>query len=115
VVLDSTDPPRLARFYSAIFGWPIVRSDERWATLGPPDGVAYMAIQLAEGYQPPTWPTVDGRQQMMMHLDVEVANLDEAVSAALALGARLASHQPQDTVRVLLDPDGHPFCLYAGA
>jgi hypothetical protein len=25
----------------------------------------------------------------------------------------VAAYQPQDDVRVLLDPAGHPFCLYA--
>jgi glyoxalase superfamily protein len=30
---------------------------------------------------------------------------------ATALGATLAVAQPQDNVRVLLDPAGHPFCL----
>jgi len=34
-----------------------------------------------------------------------------AVTEAVALGATLAGHQPQDHVRVLLDPAGHPFCL----
>jgi hypothetical protein len=33
------------------------------------------------------------------------------VSDAVALGAQVASFQPQDKVRVLLDPAGHPFCL----
>ena len=28
------------------------------------------------------------------------------------LGATVAEFQPQDNVRVLLDPAGHPFCLY---
>jgi hypothetical protein len=26
----------------------------------------------------------------------------------------VAGFQPQDHVRVLLDPAGHPFCLYVG-
>jgi hypothetical protein len=47
----------------------------------------------------------------MMHLDFQVADLDEAVAAAVALGATVAGHQPQQNVRVLLDPAGHPFCL----
>jgi catechol 2,3-dioxygenase-like lactoylglutathione lyase family enzyme len=29
-------------------------------------------------------------------------------------GPTLAEYQPQDDVRVLLDPAGHPFCLYLG-
>jgi hypothetical protein len=51
---------------------------------------------------------------MMMHLDLEVDDLEGAVADALALGAALAVDQPQDDVRVLLDPAGHPFCLYLG-
>jgi hypothetical protein len=49
---------------------------------------------------------------MMIHLDFEVTDLAEAVARALSLGAELPEHQPQDNVRVLLDPAGHPFCLY---
>ncbi|HEY0803757.1 MAG TPA: VOC family protein, partial [Pseudonocardiaceae bacterium] len=30
---------------------------------------------------------------------------------AVELGASLATHQPQDNVRVVFDPAGHPFCL----
>jgi hypothetical protein len=47
----------------------------------------------------------------MMHLDIEVGDLEAAVADAVALGARVADFQPQDNVRVLLDPAGHPFCL----
>ena len=47
----------------------------------------------------------------MMHLDVQVGELDAAVAEAVALGASVAAHQPQENVRVLLDPAGHPFCL----
>jgi hypothetical protein len=28
------------------------------------------------------------------------------------VGAEQASYQPQEHVRVMLDPAGHPFCLY---
>ena len=47
----------------------------------------------------------------MMHLDVQVGDLDSSVAEAVALGATLATVQPQENVRVLLDPAGHPFCL----
>ena len=33
---------------------------------------------------------------------------------AVELGAEEAEFQPQDDVRVMLDPAGHPFCLYPG-
>jgi hypothetical protein len=55
---------------------------------------------------------VPGKQGMQMHLEVEVSDLAAAVEHAIELGATQADHQPQDNVRVMLDPDGHPFCLY---
>ena len=41
-----------------------------------------------------------------------MTSVAEAVAEAAALGAREAEFQPQDDVRVMLDPAGHPFCLY---
>lgn len=49
---------------------------------------------------------------MMMHLDIEVNDLSSAVELALALGATVTDFQPQDDVRVLFDPAGHPLCLF---
>jgi hypothetical protein len=49
---------------------------------------------------------------MMIHLDIGVADLAAGVAWALQAGATLAEHQPQPDVRVLLDPAGHPFCLF---
>jgi len=49
---------------------------------------------------------------MSMHLDLEVDDLDAAVEHALSVGAALADVQPQQSVRVMLDPAGRPFCLY---
>jgi len=51
-------------------------------------------------------------QQIMEHLEVAVTDVDEAVAWALSAGAALADHQPQDHVRVMLDPAGHPFCFF---
>ena len=49
---------------------------------------------------------------MMSHLDIAVDDLEAAVSLAVEAGAVQAEHQPQDDVRVMLDPAGHPFCLF---
>lgn len=112
VVLEASDGRALARFYAELLGWEIAREDAEGAALAPPDGVAYLGFQTAEGYVPPVWPAREGAQRITMHLDFEVTDLLAAVAHALELGAREAGHQPQDDVRVLLDPDGHPFCLY---
>lgn len=113
VVLDAPDAPALAHFWSELLGWPIGTETEQHCTMAPEDGgVAYLAVQKAEHYVPPTWPPVPQAQQMMLHLDFEVVDLDAAVAHAVELGARVADVQPQENVRVLLDPAGHPFCLY---
>ena len=49
---------------------------------------------------------------MMMHLDVFVADLEAGIAWAVAQGAVVADHQPPTDVRVMLDPEGHPFCLF---
>ena len=76
--------------------------------------MAHVSIQRNENYVRPRWPAEPGQQQMMLHLDFEVTDLEAETDRAVALGASLSPHQPQDNVRVLLDPAGHPFCLYAG-
>lgn len=112
VVLEAPDGVALARFYSELLGWRIAKEEDGEAAIAPEDGVAYLAFQSAPDYVRPAWPSVEGRQQMMMHLDFEVDDLDEAVGHAVELGAVPADVQPQDDVRVMLDPAGHPFCLY---
>ncbi|MFN8079382.1 MAG: VOC family protein [Kineosporiaceae bacterium] len=112
MVLDAPDPRALARFYAGILGWRIATDREDWATIHPGQGVAYLGFHLNPDYVPPTWPPAAGHQQMMAHLDLGVADLPAAVADALEAGARLAEYQPQDDVRVMLDPIGHPFCLY---
>ena len=67
------------------------------------------ANALADFYRRPAGP---GDQQMMMHLEIKVDDLPAAVAHAVAQGATLAGFQPQDDVRVCLDPAGHPFCLF---
>ncbi len=111
-VLEAPDARVLARFYASLLGWELTSESPQDATVGPPDGVAYLGFQTSPEYVRPVWPPVQGSQQMMMHLDFEVSDLKAAVADALELGAQEAEYQPQDNVRVLLDPVGHPFCLY---
>jgi predicted enzyme related to lactoylglutathione lyase len=109
--IEAPDPGALARFYSQLLGWPIGHEEPGTAILAAPQGSTYIVFQQADGYQAPVWPPVDGEQRPMMHFDFQVGDLDSAVAEAVALGASVATDQPQQNVRVLLDPAGHPFCL----
>jgi catechol 2,3-dioxygenase-like lactoylglutathione lyase family enzyme len=111
-VLDAPDARDLAGFYQRLLGWPIGRDEPDWVTLRPPGGGAGLSFQTETAYIRPTWPAGPGDQQMMVHLDIEVDDLDAAGAHARAAGAVLADYQPQEDVRVYLDPAGHPFCLW---
>jgi catechol 2,3-dioxygenase-like lactoylglutathione lyase family enzyme len=109
--LEAPDPQALAEFYSNLLDWPIVHVEAGTAVIKPPQPGVFMVFHLADDYVFPVWPPAPGDQHPMMHLDIEVDDLAAAATDALAMGATLASFQPRDNVRVLLDPAGHPFCL----
>jgi catechol 2,3-dioxygenase-like lactoylglutathione lyase family enzyme len=111
-VLGASDPPALGAFYSRLLGWNMVKNDPEWVMVKPPSGGTGLSFQLETEYVPPVWPSAPGQQQMMSHLDIAVADLDAGVAWALEVGATLAEFQPQERVRVMLDPAGHPFCLF---
>ncbi|WP_104103331.1 VOC family protein [Arthrobacter sp. 08Y14] len=112
ISLDCPDPDALAEFYCALLGLV-----EAFAT--PDRGVVALSgagpmltLMRADDYIPPSWP--DGPQRQQMHLDIAVEDVDDAMNAAVVLGAKPADHQPApEQWRVLLDPAGHPFCLTA--
>lgn len=113
VVLDAPDPLALAQFYADLLDWRITAQGPEGAAVAPTaEAECYIACQAAPSYVRPVWPPTEGQQQMMLHLDFEVTDLAASVAEAVELGATVAEFQPQDDVRVLLDPVGHPFCLY---
>lgn len=111
-VLDTDDVRRLSEFYMRLLGWSL-KTDELpgWRTLQAPGG-AGLSFQLEPEHQPPVWPASEGQTRMQTHLDILVQDLDPAVAWAQECGAQLAEFQPQEGVRVMQDPAGHPFCLY---
>ena len=111
-VLDAPDPPALGAFYARLLSWTVVESDATWTMVRPPTGGTGLSFQLEPDYVPPVWPSAPGEQQMMSHLDIAVEDLEAGVAWAIEVGATLAEHQPQEHVRVMLDPAGHPFCLF---
>src|ERR1700722_4321719 len=128
--IDAPDANALADFYRRLLGWtPSTEKpgrgprgppggapspqDPGWVTPGPRGGDGpTLSFQTEPRYVRPVWPAGPGDQQMMMHLEIQVDDLAAAVAYAVAQGATLADFQPQDDVRVCLDPAGHPFCLF---
>jgi hypothetical protein len=113
VVLSAPRARPLAHFYRDLLAWPLDVDDPDWCTMPVPGTRVDLAFQSEEHYAPPRWPAGPGEQHMMLHLDVGARDVAAAVRAAERLGARRAQHQPQADVRVMIDPAGHPFCLYA--
>jgi catechol 2,3-dioxygenase-like lactoylglutathione lyase family enzyme len=112
VNIGAPDPGALARFYQRLLGWEIKAEEPNWVLLKAPDGGVGLSFQTESTYVRPTWPAGPSDQQMMMHLEIRVDDLESAAAHASACGATLADYQPQEDVRVYLDPAGHPFCLW---
>ena len=110
--MDAPDARELAGFYRQLLGWEVAKDEPDWVTLRPAGGGAGLSFQTERAYVRPVWPARPGEPQMSMHLEIEVDDLDAACAAAQAAGATLAEYQPQENVRVHLDPAGHPFCLF---
>src|SRR5690348_8620813 len=103
-VLDAPDANALAEFYRRLLGWETRHDEPGWVTLSAPGGGAGLSFQTEPYYAWPTWPSTTQAQQMMMHLDIEVDDLGAASAHAESVGATLAGCQPQEHVRVYLDP-----------
>jgi catechol 2,3-dioxygenase-like lactoylglutathione lyase family enzyme len=112
VVLDAPDVAALADFYQRLTGWAPVTADPTWVRLMPEEGTTGISVQLEPDHVRPVWPADATHQQMQLHLDLRVDDLAAACAHAEECGARLAAIQPEDDVRVYLDPVGHPFCLF---
>jgi hypothetical protein len=76
-----------------------------------------LAFQQVSDLARSTWP--DQRVPQQLHLDLEVADLQELEAVhqtVLRLGGALIldrTDDPEEPLRVLADPDGHPFCVIA--
>ncbi|HEY5873996.1 MAG TPA: VOC family protein [Ilumatobacteraceae bacterium] len=112
VCIDCADADAMADFYGQLLGLEVALREPGWVLMRDPAGGTGLSFQAEAEYRAPVWPEQAAGQDKMLHLDIHVDDLDSAVAHALASGARLAEHQPQSGVRVLLDPAGHPFCLF---
>lgn len=114
VILECKDMEPLITFYSEFLGWPVVYQQNEFIRIQSPENGMGIAVQYAEDYIPPVWPSETGKQQMMAHLDFGVSRkeLKETVDRAVKLGARVSDTQyGEDEWITMVDPAGHPFCI----
>ncbi|MDR3121909.1 MAG: VOC family protein [Clostridiales bacterium] len=113
IAIDCKEREKLRDFYADLLGW------EKRVMFGCPavvsaEGFTLIFMETDCEYCPPVWPDEPGTQQKQMHFNFEVANLARAVAEAEGLGAkRSASQFGGEHFVVMLDPEGHPFCLCA--
>ena len=130
VVLDTDDARGLAEFYRELFGLAYREGDEPpppdeddplgrdWLVLRNPGGIQ-LAFQHRDDYAPPTWG--EETRPQMLHLDTTVGSvgsveeLEHERQRAVDLGATVVLDRvddPDEPLYVLLDPSGHPFCIF---
>lgn len=114
VTIGARDLPRLVRFYAELLGRavPDIPDGADWIPIGDVDGGITLAVQLEPEQEPVQWPAGPGEQHMQVHLEIRADDLEAAVEHTRTCGAVLAEFQPQEDVRVCLDPEGHPFCVW---
>ena len=106
VCIDTTDPERLADFWSGLLGYrPEPSESGRWVHLDPPaPGLPVLNLQRV--------PEAKAGKNRL-HLDLYVADPDAWIARGEELGAtRLALHDdPADWFQVMADPEGNEFCV----
>lgn len=115
ITIGTPDPGALAAFYADLLGLQVTSEepDGEWAQIHAPEGSGpTLNFDFERHHAPPVWPARPGAQVATQHLDIWVQDLPAAVRWALQCGAVEAEVQPQPEVRVLIDPAGHPFCLF---
>lgn len=112
VNLDCADPRAMAGFYSALLGWEMPYCEDEYSMVS--DGTISIGFGRIDDYVPPRWP--DDEHAKQYHLDLRAPDVSMAEVASMKLGATVPEFQPGgDRWRVLLDPEGRPFCLMPDA
>jgi len=111
LVLDCTDPERLARFWSEVLGYVELGREEGAIEIGPPEA-GFGGLQPTIILSPSSDPRTG---KLRLHIDVNPVDRDQdaELERLLALGARPADvgQAGDEQWHVLADPEGNEFCL----
>ncbi len=106
LVLDCTDPERLAAFWAEVLGYDVLDRDEASVEIGPPDKRMTLLFLRNPDRK---------LQKLRLHIDVTATDRDQAaeLERLLALGATHVDIGQGDDVSwyTLADPEGNEFCL----
>lgn len=109
VTIDCLDPIRMSTFWGMLLGMAVSNEhgdDPGWATLGSRSGpTPRLTFQRV-----PEPKSTKNR----IHLDVQVADIDRGRQQVEDLGGKWSGIRydyDEGVVLVMLDPEGHEFCL----
>lgn len=109
VTIDCADPIRMSTFWATLLGIPASSEhgdDPAWATVGSRAG-RFPRLTFQRVAEPKAG-------KVRIHLDVEVDDIATGRRQVEALGGRWAgirNDYDEGVVLVMLDPEGHEFCL----
>jgi predicted enzyme related to lactoylglutathione lyase len=110
LVLDCTDPARLAEFWTAALGYRNAGAAGSYVVLVDPDGDSPKLLLQAV--------TEPKAAKNRMHFDIETPDVEAEADRLEALGARRLEadvrHEHGTTWIVLADPEGNEFCVCDG-
>lgn len=123
VTIGSPHPHELAAFYVELLDGELTADEP--ARAGDPVEAGWAQVKTSSDFgqitlnfeyeavwQEPVWPSEPDKQHITQHLDIQVDDLVATVAFAEECGATADPFQPQENVRVMRDPHGHPFCLF---
>ena len=104
IVMDVNDLETCGKFWSQVLGTDILFQDERYLRLGHKGERPTLLLQRVPEPH---------REKNRVHIDLDVPDLDAAVSRVQGLGGhKLRQLNEYDTEWVVMaDPDGNEFCL----
>ncbi|MEU7475853.1 VOC family protein [Lentzea sp. NPDC042327] len=109
LVLDCTDPERLAAFWCEVLGYEVVDREDVLVEIAPPDRRTTLLFLKNPDRK---------LQKLRLHIDVRATDReqDEELARLLELGAtRVDIGQGEDVSwYTLADPEGNEFCLLSG-
>lgn len=109
VTIDCADPIRMSAFWAALLDIPMSSEhgeDPNWATVGSRSG-RFPRLTFQRVPEPKV-------TKVRIHLDVQVDDIAVGLDQVEALGGQwsgIRNDYDEGVVLVMLDPEGHEFCL----